>query len=518
MTGVTAVTGVTAACGLAVAMPDGTRLGVDVYRPAGAGRVPALLIRTPYDRAGHLPEALGWAAHGYAHVTADVRGRYGSQGVWEPFTHELGDGLATLDWLTAQSWSDGRVVVSGWGYEAWCAQELARSTHPAVAALVSCMPSSSSATRAFTDTGVPLLARELWWRLTHGQGRTSNAQLFDAMATLDPAWLQELPVAEAGRRGWTPVQGWPATAPSQAVVPAPPPAVPSLHVTAWYDGSATQTLRSVSVRAAADPPRALVVGPWTSPYHQPLQAECALDFGPEAEVGVAALAAGWLDAVLSGAPAQPRVRVFMVGENRWLEAERWPPDPGPATVLHAGGDGSLGPQPPDTEASRAFVYDPHDPAPSLPHSADHAVREPRTDILGFDTGPLADPLRCLGNPVVELTVATDAPCTDWLARLLHVTPAGQAFRLGEAIAEDTGGTPHRVRLELPPIGFALPPGHGLRLEVTSSAFPEYPRSLGTGEDRLRGIATRPAHQTVCTGPRAGATVLLPDADPAWSAT
>ena len=36
--------------GVTVTMPDGIRLAADVFRPAGPGRHPVVLLRTPYDR------------------------------------------------------------------------------------------------------------------------------------------------------------------------------------------------------------------------------------------------------------------------------------------------------------------------------------------------------------------------------------------------------------------------------------------------------------------------------------
>ena len=41
--------------GVTVTMPDGIRLAADVYRPAGPGRHPVVLLRTPYDRGNAPP-------------------------------------------------------------------------------------------------------------------------------------------------------------------------------------------------------------------------------------------------------------------------------------------------------------------------------------------------------------------------------------------------------------------------------------------------------------------------------
>ena len=64
-----------------VPMRDGTILRADVWRPAGDGPFPALLMRTPYDRTQAVnlagsPDPFRATAAGYAMVVQDVRGRY----------------------------------------------------------------------------------------------------------------------------------------------------------------------------------------------------------------------------------------------------------------------------------------------------------------------------------------------------------------------------------------------------------------------------------------------------------
>ena len=67
-----------------VAMRDGVRLATDVYRPAGPGPWPAVLVRLPYDKDGRytfMPWlAPRFTARGYAFVVQDVRGKFRSEG------------------------------------------------------------------------------------------------------------------------------------------------------------------------------------------------------------------------------------------------------------------------------------------------------------------------------------------------------------------------------------------------------------------------------------------------------
>ena len=103
-----------------VAMPDGVRLATDVYHPRSEEPQATLLVRTPYGRRGLilmfglLPRL--FASHGVHVVVQDTRGRYGSEGEWDPFRHESADGRTTLEWIAKQAWFDGRLATWGASY------------------------------------------------------------------------------------------------------------------------------------------------------------------------------------------------------------------------------------------------------------------------------------------------------------------------------------------------------------------------------------------------------------------
>ncbi len=116
-----------------VRMPDGVRLAVDVWLPAGTtagARLPTVLEADRYWRAwaytGGIKNnrnyyiATPWNARGYAYVFADLRGTGASFGTLKA---ELGRQLVAdvgslADWIAAQPWSNGRVGVTGVSYSA----------------------------------------------------------------------------------------------------------------------------------------------------------------------------------------------------------------------------------------------------------------------------------------------------------------------------------------------------------------------------------------------------------------
>ena len=105
--------------GIPVPMRDSVVLRADLYRPARAGRFPVLVYRTPYgrtDTTGGSPLILAAVRRGYAVLLQDVRGRYASGGVFEPYRGEGKDGYDTIEWAARQPWSNGAVGTFGLGF------------------------------------------------------------------------------------------------------------------------------------------------------------------------------------------------------------------------------------------------------------------------------------------------------------------------------------------------------------------------------------------------------------------
>ena len=108
---------------------DGIRLATDVYRPAHegelvAGRYPTIVCITPYDKSERRYTEIAdfFVPHGYAVVLQDLRDRHRSEGTDEYFhsatPHTGEDGYDTIEWIAAQSWSNGRTGMVGSSYAA----------------------------------------------------------------------------------------------------------------------------------------------------------------------------------------------------------------------------------------------------------------------------------------------------------------------------------------------------------------------------------------------------------------
>ncbi|WP_268967154.1 CocE/NonD family hydrolase, partial [Mycobacteroides abscessus] len=173
-------------------------------------------------------------------------------------------------------------------------------------------------------------------------------------------------------------------------------------------------------------------------------------FGPSARTNIAPEHIAFFDEHLRGvAPEKPapRVRIFVMGIDRWRDEADWPlPDTqytdyyldSAGSAATRNGDGALAASAPDTDAVDTFVYDPRNPVPTAggnmlpptPDAAgpvDQAVVDGRDDVLCYATPVLEEPLETTGHVSLNVFVASSAVDTDITAKLVDVFPDGRAI-------------------------------------------------------------------------------------------
>lgn len=508
-----------------VPMRDGVLLSADIYRPDSASPCSTVLTRSCYTKAarafGANPDrGAFWTSHGYVYVTQDVRGRGDSAGTFYPLIHETEDGSDTLDWIGAQPWSDGRVVMIGGSYPGWTQLYAACSRNPKLLALVP-MVTPSDPDQGFPLAGGMIMpAAGAWMAVLDGH---TNQEL--SGADLDRAYTHR-PTIEFDRvlgRHLRPWRDWVAHAVRDDYWTAQAyqtrlleSSQHMLHISGWYDdclGGALGNFARLSARkfAAAAPLQRLLVGPWLhGTVGQRRIGE--VDYGESAEIDLNRLQLDWFNTCLE--PGRPHeqpaaVRLFMMGRNAWVEATEWPlartryvpfylHSKGQANTRN--GDGTLSTESPQDEPPDEFRYDPTNPVPYSPNvdfkqvggPDDCAALELRDDILVY-TGPVLEaPLVICGPLRVTLYARTTARDTDWTAKILDVHPDGRAIRLNDGAIRARFRKGHDREEFLSPGEVAeydidcwatcihLLAGHRLRLEISSSVFGKYDVNLNGG--------------------------------------
>jgi putative CocE/NonD family hydrolase len=526
--------GVEIALDVPVRMRDGVVLRANVYRPAGAGGPwPTLLLRTPYRK--DLASELAWCGidpveavrRGFIVVVQDTRGRFASDGEWEPLRHEALDGWDTIEWAARLPGSNGRVGTYGGSYCGSTQWMPAIERPPSLAAICPLMTWSDPFDGLFARGGAVELGLTVLWTLLTGldhllrigAGADAVEAVLDELDGLGDA-CRGLPVAElaALRRGSPELGGVrasvdPAGAADVGVAGRHERVeVPSFHVGGWYDCFVQGTLDGYEAMVACGREARLIVGPWTHERFADPVGE--LSFGTRSgreAVDVQGLQLAWLRAQLDpqAPPADgPAVRIFTMGRDAWRDEAAWPPARARAErwLLRAGG--ALAPGEPDAAAPpSAFAYDPADPVPTVggatvmwpahpPGPLDQAAVEARADVLVFTSEPLERELEVTGRVRVVLHAVSSTPSTDWVARLCDVHPDGRSFNVCDGIVRVAAGADElrRVEIDLWSTSIAFLPGHRLRVHVTSSSFPRWDRNLNTGDQRAARMQV--ARQTV----------------------
>ncbi len=146
-------------------MRDGVRLSANVFRPGGAGRYPAILLRRLTTKGDAItPSYQAFVNHGYAVVVQDVRGRYRSGGKFEPINQEVNDGDDTLNWIARQPWSDGGVGMYGGSYLGIAQWKAAMAQNPHLKAIFPYVSGDDDYRDRFYSTGGAMkLGHRLLW-------------------------------------------------------------------------------------------------------------------------------------------------------------------------------------------------------------------------------------------------------------------------------------------------------------------------------------------------------------------
>jgi uncharacterized protein len=530
-----------------IPMRDGVRLSANVFLPGNRARGPAILERTPYGKgAGITPLYEAFVARGYTVVAQDVRGRYESEGVFQPLRQEPADGEDTLNWIARQPWSDGRIGMIGGSYRGIVQWQAAVLNNPHLKAIFPIVSGwDHYRDRFYSPGGAMKLGNRLGWMaenlkvpeyrpdfskyVLHLPVRTS-----DIAATGRSSEMFQSAVAHPGFDSF-----WRAISVREQIQKV---RIPVFAVGGWYDNFVESDLDAYEALRRTTGLNRLLVGPW--PHNMSYRFPEA-DFGPDSQVPVRALQFEWFDRLLMGKNtplfSRPPLKLFIMGANRWREEREWPPEDarprafylksgGRANAL--GGDGALVDEPSSRAGRDQFVYDPRDPVPTRGGAVccnprnfpwgpmDQRPVERRKDVLVYTTRPLKKDLEAVGPVTVILYAATSARDTDFTAKLVDVFPDGNARNLTDGILRlryrgslekpelARPGETYRIAIDAGVTGNVFLKGHRIRVEISSSNFPRFDRNSNTGGRIAYETHLLRATQTVYHGRRTPSQLIL----------
>lgn len=500
-----------------IPMSDGADLVGDVRLPAPAGAFPVILVMSPYGREDQdSPATLtaDYLDHGYAHVNVDIRGTGKSDGVLCLFCErEQQDVYEVVEWIAAQSWSDGNVGMQGGSYLGITQLLGAAKQPPHLKAIAPDVP--------YTDTYRDIVWHNGIWNQQFMTAWTALQAALGFQGAASSRSIADRPFnATALSFKNTPMDG-PTYWERSVYTKFDRITVPTLLMSGWFDGFSRGTIRNF--QGIASQHKRLVMGPRphtpSGPPFDPLS-----PYAPEPPPpGAPDPRLAWFDRFLKGIPNgvedEPDVLYYDLGAFEWRTAATWPPaDTRVQSLFLSGaasgstnspGDGSLASEVPAGADARPdrYVVDPTVgvteaagkwgnvsalPFARLDQTPD-AVRQ-----VTYTTPALSRPLSLAGPMELRFWGETDAPDTDWIVKVADVAPDGSSLLLssGYLRASHREWNPARsgpaepwidnlrllpvpplsaqeYRIDVWPVASELQPGHRLRVMIASADAPNH---------------------------------------------
>lgn len=228
-----------------------------------------------------------------------------------------------------------------------------------------------------------------------------------------------------------------------------------------------------------------------------------------------------------------------------MDSARWPPsgvaftrrylDSTSAANSKNGGGTLERERPEGAGRHEEFRHDPDDPVPTRggpvcrtgnPTDRSGPIEqhdvESRNDVLVFTSAPLSQGLRMAGPLAAEHYVSSYARDTDFIVKLVDVRPDGTVLNIQEGALRMryrdsfthprlmSPGKIYQARVDMRAIAYYLPPGHRLRLQISSSIFPRLERNLNTGGNNFDETIVVVALNRVYASRDYSSAVIIPE--------
>jgi uncharacterized protein len=485
-------------------------------------------------------------------------GSEGKHGLGASFSEESSDGYDSIEWIASQPWCDGNVGTAGGSYEGSLQWITAIANPPHLKAMAPWVSGAATSEPSTFASAINLNLITSWvlamsvdvieWLEKQGKDVSAVRPLIKSAMTNPEEIYNYLPLKDVPHFK---VEGLKEIWLSRLKMPEPNPkateknrtqyekvSVPCFHISGWFDFFTSGTFNnflSMKERGGSRLAREsqhILVGPWLHMGPSLTGNPIDINFGPLAntfESNIINYNLAFFNKYLKGMEVDlPPVRCFVMGKNEWRNSSTWPL---PQTnwqrfFLHSQGrantswgNGVLNRDEPQEELIDIFIYNPHFPVPTTGckgHTSNQFAASPkdqsgiekREDILCYTTPELKTGIEITGPLELHLFAATSARDTDFTAKLVDVYPDGRSFDITSGIIRaryrKSLFAPELVKpdevneyvINLEATSQLFRKGHRIRIDVSSSSFPEYDRNMNIGNPVGEDTIGIPAMQSV----------------------
>lgn len=519
-------------------MTDGTRLRTICWFPKQKENLSVVFTRTcyPHQEVELALHAQEYSKRGFGFVVQWCRGVNGSEGKWEPNTFERRDGLDTINWIAALPfvknigyWGNSYLASAG-----WC---MADAVPDKVKSMYLGVYGTDRYTSVYQDG---LFRQDIFtaWAMENAGVKIDtdylescryrpqmlvDEELWNTRLDWYRDWIDNTDRASdywSGEGFWKMLQQIPEKV-----------KIPLFIKEGWYDhhlGSAMAAYSRLSeVSKAAS---TLQIGPWRHWYDYVLEGHEIRNLQDDS----VSSPLGWFYRTLIQEQIPDKTcEWYLIGADEWItyggEAEH--KESLYLDALNMGNCGMLSHNMP-AEGAVEYLYNPR--APVMSHGAEscfHTVKEIgslfqpecgyREDVLSFVSEPYRESFDIIGNIEVCLYVCSDAEDTAFTAKVMEIFEDGRAVNIRGSITtlayrNEAGrrqsyepGKIEEIHIKMWPIAWRIKPGSRLRLDISSSDFPQYAVHSNYPGIWSRQRKSKCANQTVYTGAAYPSEIILP---------
>lgn len=444
-----------------VKTPGGTVCAL-IVRPRTERKLPAILNFTIYaDPFNNFNEALRTASNGYAGIVGLTRGKGCSPDRPVPYEHDADDAAALIDWIAAQSWSDGRVGMYGGSYEGHAAWAAAKRMPKALKGIMNGAPVGPG-------IDVPMEGNVFWSFVYPWPFYTTNEKNLDDATYNDTARWQRLDrTFYASGRAWRDLEKidgapnpifakWIAHPAYDAYWRAMIPhgrefariGIPVLTTAGYYYGGPGAAVHYVREHYKYRPnaEHYLVIGPWDHVRGhsgtinvlgtRTMTSLSGYDLEPAAHLDMGELRYRWFGYVFGKGPKPAiladRINYMVVGGNTWKHAPSLSAMSGRRTNFYLTSSNTLSRSKPAEEGSVLLQVDLADRADVDREVPGGGVIDKAVDLangLKFVSDPLPEPAEISGLFTGHLEFITNKKDFDFSVELYELTSAGDYVQL-----------------------------------------------------------------------------------------
>ena len=529
---------------------DGYKLMTCIYKPVGNGPWPVVILRTPYvyGSGDNNANARFYARRGIVYIVQHCRGKGGSEGPYEPNVNERVDGLALVNWVANQPWCKN-IGLFGESYTALTCWIIADAVPDKVKGIYVHHYGVDRHLSAYSNG---LFRQDILtaWSIDNAveipkkPKRTDPQRIyFEQMKYMPQVEMDQhfFGVELPWYRDWISHTDYTDPYWHQGVwdtlrsIPAKIK-VPMVVVAGHFDHHQEGTILGYNLLSDNTKAKSrLIVGAWN---HSHIITPQIGKFDHATDIDLTTDQFVWFyNLLVKEQEPQPAVDVYAIGEDKWHQLREWPMTDGESQTYHLSaqpeGKGYQLSQQPAAQGKLSYTYDPQNPVESMGGETlfNSSTRRgsqlqpevgDREDVISFLTAPLEAPMLLAGKVKVVLHVSTDVDDTAFSYKISEQLADGKTYNIRTGITTlgfrnaplgsrqtYTPGDVVEVEVEALPIMWQLQPGSRLRVDISSSDFPQYSIHSNYAGVWSQQTKTRIAHQQLFVGGTNDSRIEIP---------